>query len=53
MVMTNRNPGDNISISMEHMKQPHKGIFYVDPVFFSVANECNFSCHVSKFILLL
>lgn len=52
MVMTNRNPG-NISISMEHMKQFHKGIFYVDPVFFSVANECNFSCRVSKFILLL
>ena len=50
--MTNRNPG-NISISMEHMKQFHKGIFYVDPVFFSVANECNFSCCVSKFILLL
>lgn len=34
--MKNRNPGD-ISISMERMKQFCKGIFYVDPVFFSVA----------------
>lgn len=52
MVVTNRHPG-GISISMEHLKQFHKGIFSVDPVFSSVANECNFSGSVSKFILLL
>lgn len=52
MAVTNRHPG-GISISMEHLKQFHKGIFSVDPVFSSVANECNFSGSVSKFILLL
>lgn len=50
MVMKNRNPGD-MSMSMEHMKQSCKGIFCVVPVF--CCNECNFSCCVSKFILLL
>lgn len=36
MMMKNRNPG-NISISMKHMKQFCKDIFYMDPVFFSIA----------------
>lgn len=41
MMMENR----NIFISMEHMKQFHKDIFYVDPVFFSVAmNVILLSC---------